>query len=182
MQCDKCQKEATVHITNVVDNQKEEVHLCEDCAEQHDAKIEHILKNLDNAEEVTSVKITTESGVVSEMLEQVEEALAEALGGIPVRQKAKTCPDCGMTLQQFMKTGKFGCPNDYDFFMAELKPIIERIQGGNTQHVGKIPTKSHVAREKQIEMLQTEMTAAIRKENYERAAQIRDTISELQKS
>ena len=182
MQCEKCQKEATVHITKVVNNQKEEVHLCEDCAEQHDPQIEHILSQLDmDDNEITNVKITTESNVVDQMMEQVKEALAEALGGISPRQN-KTCPDCGTTLQEFMKKGKFGCPKDYEIFAEELKPIIERIQGGNSQHVGKIPKKSKAAVKRQITILEAEMSTAIKIEDYERAAQIRDTLTELQRS
>lgn len=178
MRCEKCQNEATVHITKVVNNQKEEVHLCEECAEQHDPKIEHILGALD-LENVTNVNITTEENVVSQMLEQAEAALTEALQGI--MKQVKTCPDCGFTLQRFMKTGKFGCPKDYELFKEELQPVIERIQGGNTQHLGKIPQNA-VSVQQQVELLEKEMTTAIKSENYERAAQIRDTLKELQKS
>ena len=182
MQCEKCQKEATVHITKVVNSQKEEVHLCEDCAEQYDDKIEHIFNHPDiDSDEVTNVHITTEHNVVSQMLEQVEGAIADVLGEMPSRQ-IKTCSECGMTLERFMKKGKFGCPKDYEIFAEELKPIMERLHGGNTQHAGKIPKRDKVAMEKQITTLEAEMSSAIKAENYERAAQIRDTLNELQRS
>ena len=32
MKCDKCDKIATVHITDIVGGEKKEVHLCEECA------------------------------------------------------------------------------------------------------------------------------------------------------
>ena len=41
MQCDICnKKKATVHLTEIVDEQMSEMHLCEDCAREKSVQME----------------------------------------------------------------------------------------------------------------------------------------------
>jgi protein arginine kinase activator len=185
MKCEKCQKGATVHVTNIVNNQKEEIHLCEDCAKKHNTEVGHLLnKYVDPNDNDKIAKVTAEQSIVMEQINKMAQDILKeiSIGCSPTPREMRVCTKCGMTLRDFVKTGKFGCPNDYEVFKEDLKPIIQRLQGGSTQHIGKIPTKSPIRIKKQIEMLEVEMESSIKSENYERAAQIRDQISRLQKS
>ena len=92
-----------------------------------------------------------------------------------------SCDRCGMTVDEFNRTGKMGCSHCYDVFREPMKVLLKRIQG-NTRHQGKIPDRyaaAHAA-EMEVERLQQELKECIRVENYERAAVIRDRIRQLE--
>lgn len=80
------------------------------------------------------------------------------------------CDRCGMTLSQYNKTQRVGCPNDYELF--NLGPILEKYHN-SSQHVGKVPRPSI---EEEITTLKAALASAISREHYEQAAQIRDLI------
>ena len=54
---------------------------------------------------------------------------------------------------------------------------------GNSQHIGKVPARSgeKVRLKKQIEALKAKLQEAVAAEKYEEAAEIRDSIKELEK-
>lgn len=54
------------------------------------------------------------------------------------RLRGKRC-SCGMTLEEFRKTGLLGCADCYVTFRAELLRVIERTQHG-TVHTGRTPS------------------------------------------
>lgn len=161
MLCQMCKKhQATIHLTEIVQNQKKEVHLCESCAEKQ--------------------------GVVKTQMSIADFLSGLASGG---KAKTKddlpdiTCPSCGMTLSEFQSGGRFGCADDYAAFRGRIMPLIEKIHDA-TQHVGKMPARTdrEVAREKSLRQLQAELKRAVEREEYEEAASIRDRIRELEES
>ena len=97
-------------------------------------------------------------------------------------ESAVECPVCGITFAKFRETGRLGCPNDYEVFRAELKPLLENIHG-NLRHVGKVPKRLPVDTRRQTELikLRQEIQQAVAIEDYERAAQLRDQIDSLEK-
>jgi protein arginine kinase activator len=158
MICQMCKKQqATIHLTEIVNNQKTELHLCEKCAEKQ--------------------------GVVKTQMSIADFLHGLASGG---KGQAKqdlpdiTCPSCGMQLSQFQSGGRFGCAEDYAAFRERIMPLIEKIHDA-TQHVGKTPARAgrDVAREKSLRQLQAELKRAVEREAYEEAARIRDRIREL---
>jgi protein arginine kinase activator len=160
IKCDKCEKQATIHLTDIVDGMKNEVHLCQDCA----------------AAEGLTVK-------ASVPLSQLLEEFVLQKSDQPVQSEAK-CDVCGLSFSEFRQKGLLGCPNDYDAFSKLLEPLLERAQEGATQHVGKVPTKSGVNQKKQnaVLRLRSSLRAAIATEDYEKAAALRDQIKELENS
>ena len=92
------------------------------------------------------------------------------------------CPSCGMTLGRFQKEVLLGCPHDYEFFDNSLRGIIEKSQGGNNMHCGKVPSKLPDDSKKQIDIvnLQRQLDVAVKNEDYETAASLRDQIKKLQ--
>ena len=55
--------------------------------------------------------------------------------------------------------------------------LLEKIHG-KVEHVGKVPSRSgdEIARQQQLRVLRSDLEKAVRGEEYERAAEIRDSI------
>lgn len=168
MQCQQCkQQTATIHLTEINNGVRVETHLCEFCAEQEGIAI----KSQIPLNELLSSLLASQDSAKAQPAAEKEE-IADAT----------ECPSCGMTVQAFRKGGLLGCPNDYDAFEDVLAPVIQKSQGGNTEHIGKSPSKAPEDNKKQIEKinLRKELEEAVRDEDYERAAQLRDQIESLQ--
>lgn len=162
MICEACKENvATVHLTEIVNNAKNEVHLCESCAQEKGVAIHSHVKQLS----------------IPQFFDQVLEPKPVSSRNDP------ECSNCGLRYSQFRASGKFGCPECYDEFREELDRLLEKIHAGATQHRGKVP--SHVGRaisvQKELEELRTELNQAVDREEYEHAAELRDRIHELER-
>jgi protein arginine kinase activator len=158
MNCQKCTKPATLHITEVVsDEQFEELHLCEECAHKYlyePQKGGH----KDGEGEIGSEG--DEAGALNQ----------------------KECPQCGIKFVEFRNTGRLGCPHDYQEFRQELIPLLENIHG-ETRHCGKEPRrKPHKQTQSELIQLRNQLKQAVGKEAYEEAARLRDRIRQLEES
>ncbi|MFP6666584.1 MAG: UvrB/UvrC motif-containing protein [Pirellulales bacterium] len=164
MQCQKCAKTATFHITELTGGKPQELHLCEDCARTYLAQGE---------DEPTTAP--TLAGVLAHQLAigQTAEELA--------RLDQQSCPMCGITFYEFRNQGRFGCPHDYVCFADELEPLLVNIHG-ETEHVGKCPKHSAFGSTEQTELirLRREMKEAVAAENYEQASELRDEIRRIE--
>ncbi|MGC9454121.1 MAG: UvrB/UvrC motif-containing protein [Phycisphaerae bacterium] len=166
-QCDKCGRPATIHLTEIVGGRKIEKHLCEDCA----------------AEEGITVKSNVP---ISQLLEDfvLQTASTQPESGVSSQSDAPdlTCEACGMKFAEFRENGLLGCPNDYDAFADALEPLLEDAQDGHTQHIGKVPRNAGRSQKRQNELLRlrAELKSAVAAEDYERAAELRDRITELE--
>jgi len=94
----------------------------------------------------------------------------------------KKCPRCGKTWKDFLETGKFGCAYEYEYFRVELTPLMKKLHDGKFIHSGKLPPQAQNEQVKiiKIKVLEEEMKEMIKVENYERAAELRDRIKEIQ--
>ncbi len=156
MLCQRCKKQpATVHLTEIVNNEKRERHLCEDCAREEGVAIK------------TQINL---QDVLSGMLE-AHQAAGEDAG--------LTCPDCGMTYGEFRNQGRLGCPNDYEAFADPLREVLEKVHGA-TEHTGKMPHRAGGDPRAQRELMQLRrsLQEAVQREAYEEAARLRDLIQE----
>ena len=99
------------------------------------------------------------------------------------KERQTCCPHCGFTLEQYRKESLLGCPYDYDVFEKTLLPLIKKAHNGATVHCGKVPSKAPADSKKQIELLRLhqQLQQAVKAENYERAAKLRDTINRQSK-
>ena len=158
MKCQKCTKQATLHITEVIsDEHFEELHLCEDCAQKY------IHEPPGGAGEKPG-----EAG----LLEESEETAA---------LNQRECPLCGIKFVEFRNSGRLGCPHDYQEFREELQPLLENIHG-DTRHCGKTPRRLPQSQQTQSELIQLrkQLHQAVTREAYEEAAQLRDKIRKLE--
>ncbi len=166
MKCQKCDKAATFHITEIEGGKYHEVHLCEDHARGY----------------LTQPEAEPAGG------QTIGSALAQHL---PLGQTAaelaqldqKSCPVCGITFFQFRNQGRLGCPNDYICFAKELEPLVINIHG-ETEHVGKRPKRLATGTQQQTELirLRRELKEAVTKEAYEAASKLRDEIRRIEEA
>ncbi len=115
LKCDLCSNQATVHLTQIVNNKVHKVDLCESCAQ--------------------AKGVTDPSGF----------SLADLLLKASLNPDNATarvrCEQCGFTQNDFKKHGRFGCPQCYETFSSLVEPMLDNMHKG-TAHTGKVPQKS----------------------------------------
>lgn len=91
------------------------------------------------------------------------------------------CEICGMSFEDFRRTGKMGCNNCYNNYGERLKPVLKRLHG-NYEHKGKAPARISKILEasRELERLKELLGKAVQDEEYEKAAEIRDKIKEME--
>ncbi len=159
VKCDRCGREATVYVTEIINGQKIEKHLCGDCAVAEGVTIK--------AQEIPQI---------------LEELVLQSAAGQDLRELK--CDVCGMSFLEFRREGLLGCPNDYVAFEKALLPLLERAHEGGVHHVGKIPENAAEDERRQMELLRlrSQLKEAVSQEQYERAAGLRDQIKQLEGS
>ncbi len=167
MICQECKKrQATVHLTKIINNNKTEVHLCQQCAGEKG--------EFDFAFEPKFSIHHLFAGLLD--LDGFETTV-----GIPVTTKIQ-CENCGLTYAQFSQIGRLGCSECYESFKDKLNILLRRIHG-STQHTGKVPLRSGsvLKIKKEIQELRSQLQKKIVDEEFEEAAKIRDHIRKLEK-
>ena len=90
-------------------------------------------------------------------------------------QMIKTCANCGNTLDKLIKSNRVGCADCYDVFSEEIDKILFEEIGNNRLTLGF----GKQSDEEKIIMLQDKLTSAIKDEEYELAALLRDEIKKI---
>ena len=164
MTCDLCSKnEASVHLTEVVNNETRELHLCETCARE---------KGAEAVEQPFA-------GGLAELLAGLADLSTKLPEGAAVQ--AITCSQCGLTYEDFKKSGRLGCGGCYESFRRVLAPLLKKIHG-SAEHAGRVPppVPSAVKTEEQpkpdLPRLKEQLKAAVETESFEEAAKLRDKI------
>ncbi len=169
MICQECGiRKATVHFTKIINGEKTEYHLCEVCAQ---GKSDTFINTFHSPNLSLNNLLAGFFNVEPKYPEPFE-----------TRQMTR-CANCGMTFEQFLEVGKFGCAHCYDAFHEKLTPVLKRIQGGNWKHNGKIPRRTGGALQlrKKIDILKETLQNLVAKEEFEKAAEVRDEIRMYEK-
>lgn len=167
MQCQQCgQRPATLHFTKIVNGEKNEYHLCEVCAKEKGEAI----PGFSNSFSIHNL--------LSGLLSFEPAGMGPSLASQPLR-----CDYCGLTYNQFSKSGRFGCARCYTAFGDRLEPLFRKVHSGNVIHHGKIPrrTGSQLQLKRQLETKREELRRAVDREEFELAARLRDEIRALEK-
>jgi protein arginine kinase activator len=155
MKCQKCnQKDAVLNFIQIINNKKTELHLCKRCAQE---------KGLDNLF----------SGLSNSLIGLEKDIMNDGKHSSSI---SKTCPTCGMKFKDFQKTGFLGCSDCYNVFYSEIEDIVLKVHGAS-KHTGKFPGEK---RRVDILKLRRDLDTAIKNEEYERAAAIRDMIKNIE--
>lgn len=169
--CQKCQKaRATVLVTDIdlASHKPQQLHLCEDCAR--------------------------ETGMAAALSPSAADMLKASILSVTEKEsKARSaqrimCEHCGLTYQEFRVKGRFGCTACYDTFAELVDPLLEKVHGAR-EHKGEPPRKpthrrktTNVAEfEKELVELRRKLTRAVKAEDYEDAARLRDRITEVER-
>lgn len=160
--CKICGKRpATVHYTEIVNNKMVTFDLCAECAEEKGIEVQK-----DNSYGL--------GDLVAELIDDTVQDETSRIGRV-------RCPECGYDFSSFRNIGRLGCPDCYHSFEAQLQPLLRHIHGG-TLHGGKTPVR--VADSEgwgpSLHQLKEDLAKAVKSENYERAAELRDEIRRLE--
>lgn len=177
MLCEKCGKnEATVHYSEIINGKKSSYTLCRECADKMG-----IGSTTDPFEGFGAHSLL--SGFFGDMFEPVTVSKK-----IKPKQEVR-CPICSASLREIAEAGKVGCSECYRTFRSELSPTIRRIHGGGT-YKGSSPaptdpenaekTVPAAAQTSDADALRAELYEAIKNEEFERAAELRDRIRALE--
>lgn len=156
MVCCVCKdKEAKVHLTQIVGDKVQKVDLCEGCAAQ---------KGVNDQTAFSLADLLLGLGASQEM--------EQASGGSDLK-----CPNCGFTQADFKKAGRLGCSECYVTFNEGLEALLKTMHKA-TKHQGKVPQAFQHCRDlaERLKSLQKKLEKAVADEDFEQAAQMRDEI------
>ena len=154
MVCCVCkEKEAKVHLTQIVGDKMQKVDLCDECAKQ---------KGVNDPTGFSLADLLLGLGASQELEQSASDV---------------RCPNCGFTQADFKKAGRLGCAECYDTFKDGLEGLLKSMHKG-TRHVGKVPHSLQQSRDlaERLKTLQRKLDKAVADEDFEQAALVRDEI------
>ncbi|WP_455714806.1 UvrB/UvrC motif-containing protein [Anaerosporobacter sp.] len=187
MLCDKCKKrDAKIYYTEIVNGEMKEQHLCEECAAEctrFHMNSAFMNKDVSIGDILSSILGNYRSASNSKSNEK-EDSNTETEGKEKTKDDEIRCQNCGMTYEQFLQQGMFGCAKCYENFRKILPRSLKSLHGADT-HVGKKP-KGYVSSMNkiindlsEIDKKSILLQEAIEKEEFEEAAKLRDEIKRL---
>jgi protein arginine kinase activator len=170
MNCDQChEREAVIHLTQIVNEQVTTLHLCERCA------AEKGVESTSSVEQNPFAKL-----VAASMGKPTPDLALVGTGG------RGACPRCGATLQDFRESGRLGCADCWHAFEGPLRDLLRRLHG-STVHMGEryaeqIGGEARVNGDATVRQadLREQLRLAIETENFELAAELRDRLRVLE--
>ena len=187
MLCEKCRKnEATNFYHENVNGKVRSMRLCAECAKSLEESGDLPKLNADKFfedfdffdEPFFQNPVKTLNSLFSGFFGG-EKALGSGNPTGEEKTAEKKCEGCGSTLRDFATRGA-GCPKCFETFAEELAPTVSRAHG-RTVHTGRAPAKfrDRIETKRKIEALVEEQREAVKNEDFERAAEIRDELKKL---
>jgi len=152
MMCEICgMEEGRIKYTKVINGEKVEFYICEKCAKKK-GFLPLTKPSKKNIETVKKEKVPRNA----------------------------ECPLCGWKLYNVGKKGKLGCPQCYSTFRPYINTIVRELHGKG-KHKGKVPVvdKRKLVLKRKIREVENALDDAVKKEEYELAAELRDEIKTL---
>lgn len=159
MVCDQCrERDAIVHLTQIVESAVTQVHLCERCAAER------------------GIETATQKHPLGDFLQAVQQQAVQLPGD------AARCAYCGTSLRDFRASGRLGCAHCYGAFEQSLRELLRRVHGG-TRHEGwryEVRDPDMMSRDFTLQDLRQKLQKAVSQEEFETAASLRDQIRGLE--
>ncbi|MCD8090189.1 MAG: UvrB/UvrC motif-containing protein [Clostridiales bacterium] len=175
MLCQKCNhNNASVHYEQNINGKVTKLDLCPECAKEMNLGIGSVF----------------ETGF-SNIFGNIKDSFGGFFDSPVSTLKSLSCGSCGTNINSLYDTSFLGCPDCYDAFDSLVEQNLERYQRG-TRHLGKRPHRLGFGRAEnkrkekeakplsELDSLRAELKAAVEKENYEKAAELRDKIKALE--
>ena len=176
MICQRCgQRDATVHLVELVDGRRKNHWLCAVCAGRSE----------EDGEGSPGFRFGGNPG--EENSEDDADSLAGfldhifGLQGDVAYADLPACPACAYTFDQFRNTNQLGCPRCYESFREPLYSILSHLHR-HVSHLGKTPrpTDGGADRPGVLSRTRVALEKAIAAEDFEKAARLRDEIQRLE--
>ena len=162
MPCDQCrEREAVIHLTQIVNEQVTTLHLCEKCAAE---------KGVESPGSAVKTPLGSFLAAMGKGSEQLQ---------VP---RGDTCGRCGASFQDFRESGRLGCSECYGTFEAPLRDLLRRLHG-STHHIGERYAErdqAAAANGQKAAELREQLRLAVETENFELAAELRDRLRVLE--
>lgn len=162
MLCSECgRNQATMHSVSYINGVKSEVYLCPECAAKYTNHMAGDFMSMGGLFDFSNIWksfFTMGSGM---------------------QNMQPVCKTCGTSLADFERTGLLGCEECYDEFHAPLIPVLKQMHG-SVSHVEEQSGNAEPEKKEEDERilaLKQELKEAIQKEDFERAAILRDQIN-----
>ena len=167
MLCENCGKnEATIKFTQIINGNKIEMMICEECGE----KMGITQMNFEMPIDI--------SNFIGEFITDQQDDHFLPFNTINTDLR---CKKCNMTYAEFLNNGKFGCEECYKAFGDKIDILLKRIQASD-KYLGRKAKYNAENKVEEVkpnnrqEELQKQLKDAIKEERYEDAAKIRDEI------
>ena len=162
MSCDQCrEREAVIHLTQIVNQQVTTLHLCEKCAAE---------KGVESPGSAVKTPLGSFLAAMGKGSEQLQ------------APRGDTCARCGASFQDFRESGRLGCSECYRTFEAPLRDLLRRLHG-STHHLGERYAEREpaaAANGQKAAELREQLRLAVETENFELAAELRDRLRVLE--
>jgi len=165
MKCQICKgNEANIIFTQIVNNEKIVMQICSECAKKKGLILEFQKEPFSPVESLVG-SLTVDPGTKD----------SESIPDLK-------CTVCGLTFAEFKKSGLFGCDKCHEAFGNHITKLLKQIHGLN-KHEGKIPLdiSGEVDVYKEIKKLRSKLDRYVKREEYEKAAEIRDRINTMER-
>jgi protein arginine kinase activator len=163
MKCEICgERDAVIHIQQVIGKERVDLHLCEDCAVERG--------------------ITSSQDRIELSISNLINGLVEVHGKRSKKStKPQVCPRCESTWEGINKRQRMGCPDCYTTFHREIRQALRKLLG-KSQHRGRLPKRLSTYKTVLVDMVKLKegLEEALKREDYEKAARLRDRIRELE--
>ena len=116
--------------------------------------------------------------------ESIFDNFGSLLSFAPREMSYVSCPVCKMTISEFSRTGRMGCGECYNTFRTQAAAMLKKIHGTSKHMEASSEDKKPVKEEKpksKGDALREKLEEAIKLENFEEAAKLRDELRALDK-
>ena len=160
--CEVCKEnDVVITVTEIDGNGVRQVRLCEQCA----------------AERGLQASVAAPPPAIGDFLQSVQQHLPAS------QTDAARCSFCSSTLRDFRQSGRLGCPYCYTAFEQNLRELLLKVHG-QAQHRGREYSGAQGTAELPVlvspDRLRERLERAIRNEEFELAATLRDQLREIE--
>lgn len=196
MLCQICGKnQASIFIREITLNRKHPFGVCLDCAQKCATESETVRDNPAIASILAN--LGDFQGGLGEIMDTIGEILRDSLKPAQQKNDSTPCPTCGWILPEIEKIHSFSCPDCIRTFADKLEGTLYN-KNRALLHTGKIPPRDfmdnatdtpdgdtggetpHTKVDDELLTMRKALDEAVRREEYEYAAVLRDKITALE--